>query len=76
MEVTLEDRLSNLRPLELIRDGEVRFTARPADGVCDSKREVFRVVLPADPGGGWSARGTDAAGNTVEQALDVHGEAD
>jgi hypothetical protein len=76
VEVTLEDRLSNLRPLELIRDGEVRFTARPADGVCDSKREVFMVVLPAGPGGAWSARGTDAAGNTVEQALDVHGEAD
>jgi len=69
IEVLLEDRLSRLRPLELLREGRVRFTARPADGVCDSRTEAFRVDLPPGSGGGWSVRGIDAAGNSVERPV-------
>jgi hypothetical protein len=67
--VTLEDRLSRVRPLELLRDGQVRFTARPKDGVCDSRKEAFRLDLPDGAVAGWSVRGIDAAGNAVERSL-------
>lgn len=76
VEVWVEDELSMLRPLELLRDGELRFTARPEDGVCDSAREVFLVVLPAGSGGEWSIRGADAAGNVAEHPLVDRGGAD
>jgi len=69
-EVVVEDLHSDILRLELIREGRVRFTARPEDGICDSNREVFRVELPAGEQG-WVARGVDAAGNSGEQALDA-----
>ena len=67
--VQLEDAVSDIRALELLQDGRRRSTVRSDDGVCDSPRETFGVELP--PGGteGWSLRGIDAAGNSVERPL-------
>ena len=67
--VQLEDAYSEIAALELLQDGRRRFTVRSDDGVCDSPRETFRIELP--PGGtkGWSLRGIDAAGNSVERPL-------
>jgi len=71
LEVRLSDRHSVIRRLELIRDGRVRFTFRPLDGVADSQDERFRVRLPADPAAGWTLRGIDAAGNEIERSVGV-----
>ena len=40
----------------------------PVDGLCDSRREVFRVATEAVTDG-WSVRGVDRAGNKVEAPL-------
>jgi hypothetical protein len=69
-DVVLEDEHSWIRRLEILERGAARFTARSADGVCDSPRESFRVELPAGQSAGdWTARGVDAAGNVVEQSM-------
>jgi hypothetical protein len=67
--VHLADALSDIRALELLEDSRARFTARPEDGICDSRRESFRVELPDGGAAGLSVRGIDAAGNVVERAL-------
>ena len=67
-EIELADGLSEILRLEVLRDGETRYSARPLDGLCDSREERFRVSLPGD-GANWSVRGSDAAGNTVEEPL-------
>jgi hypothetical protein len=67
-EVRVRDSLSELRRLELQADGETRFSLRPLDGVCDSREETFRVVLPGGDEA-WSVRGADAAGNVAQVEL-------
>jgi hypothetical protein len=67
--VRVEDELSDIRGLELMEDGRVLFTARPEDGVCDSRRETFRIELPSAGSSARSIRGIDAAGNVVERSL-------
>jgi hypothetical protein len=76
LELAVEDDHSPLARLEIVRDGAVRFTLRPEDGVCDSRREIFRVELPAEDAAGWIARGTDAAGNLEELPLTAKDGAD
>jgi hypothetical protein len=67
--VRVEDTLSVIRALEVIENGRTRFVGRPEDGVCDGRRETFRIE-PGDAGAGdWSIRGIDAAGNAVERPL-------
>lgn len=66
--VRLDDGYSDIRRLELLERGRVRFMLRPEDGICDSGSESFRFRLPAEPGP-WSLRGVDAAGNGVEQPV-------
>jgi hypothetical protein len=68
VEIDLADRLSTIRRLEVLREGETLYSARPLDGVCDTREERFRVELPGD-GARWSVRGADAAGNAVEEDL-------
>jgi hypothetical protein len=67
-EVRVQDALTVLRRLELRADGETRYALRPVDGICDSRDETFRFVLP-EGGGVWSVRGADAAGNVVQLEL-------
>lgn len=69
LEIRLADDLSEIRRLELLREGRVLHTIRAADGMCDSRTESFRVEIPGD-GTGWSLRGVDAAGNSVERSLE------
>ena len=73
IEIALTDQLSEIRRLELFRDGRMIHTVRAADGMCDSRSELFRIESPLE-GGEWSARGEDAAGNSVEQMLPIQGE--
>ncbi len=68
-ELTLEDALSEIRRLEVLADGRVVQSVRPVDGVCDSRRESFRVDL-SEPIEQPSLRGTDAAGNRVDIPLE------
>lgn len=68
LEVTVDDALSAIDRLELVQNDRARYSLRPADGVCDSRRETFRVTLPQD-GSGWTLRGHDAAGNVAELPL-------
>ena len=67
-EVHLTDAHSPIRRLEVVEADRTRFTARSADGVCDSRRESFRFRLPQD-GGPWSVRGTDDGGNSAVAEL-------
>lgn len=70
LEVRLVDAHSEIRRLELLREGRVRFTVRPQDGLCDSREEIFRVERPeADERGAWMLRGVDAAENAAERPL-------
>ena len=69
LEIRLEDQHSVIRRLEILRDGRIRYTARPTDGVSDSREERYRLELPDVEGGSWSLRGVDAAGNEVERAV-------
>ncbi len=69
IEVTLEDRGSVIRSLELHQAGRLRFTARPLDGVADSPVERYRLTFPPDGAGALLLRGFDAAGNQVEHPL-------
>jgi hypothetical protein len=66
--ILAEDAHSEVRRLELVREGRTRFTARPIDGVHDSRVEHYRVNPPTPPDG-WSIRGVDAAGNVAEQVV-------
>jgi len=68
--IRVADVHSDLRALELVREGRVQFTVRAEDGVCDSPRESFRFE-PPDGAEGWAVRGADAAGNTAERPLSV-----
>jgi hypothetical protein len=67
-EVALTDEHSEIRRLELVADGRVRYRIRPVDGVCDSRRESFTVEL-SDAASVHVLRGSDAAGNQVEIPL-------
>jgi hypothetical protein len=68
LEIVVSDVHSAVDRLELVRDGRVVSAPRPADGLCDSATERFRVSVAPDSGG-WVARGVDAAGNRTEEAL-------
>ncbi len=64
IEVEVEDELSGVVRLEVLAGDRVVFSPRCEDGVCDGRRETFRI--PADrvaSGGPFSLRATDAAGN-------------
>jgi sugar lactone lactonase YvrE len=67
--VEVQDDRSGVRRLELVRDGRVHFSARPEDGVCDSRRERFELEASDVEGEGWTLRAFDAAGNRAEQPL-------
>jgi hypothetical protein len=67
-EITLTDAHSEIRSLEVIRDDRTLYTARPADGVYDARRETFRLE-PDDDAEGLRVRGSDLAGNKVEASL-------
>lgn len=69
IQVLLADALSDVSGLALVEDGRTRSTPRPEDGVCDSRRESFRLGLDEEALEGLTLRGTDAAGNVVERAL-------
>ena len=70
LELVVSDTFSDIRSLEVRADGRVQFTVRAVDGVCDSRREVFRFELPADGiEAAWSVRAIDSAGNKVEAPL-------
>ena len=67
VEVEVADAVSGVARLEIIEDGRIVASPRPADGVADGSKEVFRV--PAVPSGKRDARtlrATDGAGNTAE----------
>jgi hypothetical protein len=67
IEVLVADALSGVARLEVVADGKVAFSPRPADGVCDNVRETFQIpAAQIGPGGSWSLRATDAAGNAFE----------
>jgi hypothetical protein len=68
LQVMLTDHLSEIRRLELLQGSRVLHTIRAVDGMCDSRTESFRLEIPGD-GEGLSLRGVDAAGNSVERAL-------
>jgi sugar lactone lactonase YvrE len=69
LRVRVEDRLSEIRAVELVAGGRTRHTLRPDDGVCDSRRETYRVEAEGWSGTGWVLRGSDTAGNVVELPL-------
>jgi hypothetical protein len=69
VEVILTDSLSEIRRLELRREGRTLFAVRPSDGMCDSRVERFRLERPGEESG-WSLRGVDAAGNAAERPLE------
>ena len=67
VEVEVSDAVSGVARLEIVEDGRVLAAPRPADGVADGTKELFRV--PADlpgKGGTRTLRATDGAGNTAE----------
>ncbi|HXV76363.1 MAG TPA: hypothetical protein VD788_08585 [Candidatus Polarisedimenticolaceae bacterium] len=64
--ITLRDALSEIRRLELVRDGRAAYRVRPQDGVCDSTTERFELQRPE---AGAALRGFDAAGNRVDIPL-------
>jgi hypothetical protein len=70
VEVTVTDALSPIARLEVVSEGRARFAARPLDGVCDGRREVF-VLSSSDAGepGSKTLRAVDAAGNAAELPL-------
>ena len=67
IEVEVTDAVSGVARLEIIEDGRVIASPRPADGVADGGKETFRV--PGEPPGKAASRtlrATDGAGNTAE----------
>jgi len=67
VEVVAEDALSPVARLELIENGKAAFSPRCDDGVCDDRRETFRIPSSyVESGDGWSLRATDGAGNSFE----------
>jgi hypothetical protein len=70
VDVTVTDGASPVVRLEIVKDGAVLGAAACLDGVCDSRRETFRVTgAAASPGAGTSVRAYDAAGNVAEAPL-------
>lgn len=69
--VEVTDGPSSVSRLEVLRDGEVLFLARPDDGVCDSSRERFTLDLEGHDlsSGTWELRALDAAGNSSTSAV-------
>jgi len=69
--VEVTDEPSTVSRLEVLRDGEVLFLARPDDGVCDSSRERFMLDLEGQDlsSGTWELRALDAAGNSSTSAV-------
>jgi hypothetical protein len=69
VDVVLSDAHSEIRLLQVMeKTGRALAAIRPDDGVCDSRRETFRIERPAEEAD-WILVGVDAAGNTVEQPL-------
>ena len=67
IEVSVVDALAGVARLEVLNDGKVAFSPRPDDGVCDNKREEFRIpVAQIGSADAWSLRAVDAAGNAFE----------
>jgi len=70
VEVTVTDASSTIARLEIVEDGRTITSPRPQDGVCDGRREVFRIsAADAGPAGARTLRATDAAGNTAEEPV-------
>jgi hypothetical protein len=72
LEVKAADASSPVNRLEAVRDGKVVFQARPADGVPDSREEVFRIAASALGAGAeaiQSLRVLDDAGNVAERPV-------
>jgi hypothetical protein len=71
IEIRVQDRHSSIRRLEIRDDGDLRFLARPVDGVCDSARETFHIRSQdgTDDGAALVLRAIDAAGNVAERRL-------
>lgn len=70
LEIVVADPASGVRRLEILEGDRALFSARPVDGICDSRRETFRIAAN-DAGAGPSrrVRAVDAAGNAT--VLDV-----
>jgi hypothetical protein len=66
--LTLSDRYSEIRRLELMRDGKPLYRLQPQDGVYDSRTETFEFESAEIPTG-TTLRGVDSAGNQVEILL-------
>jgi len=66
LDVVVTDSLSSLSRLEVVEGERVLFTVRADDGVCDARRETFRLG-PADVADAASRRlrAVDAAGNAT-----------
>ena len=72
VEIKATDALSPVNRVEAMRDGKAVFKARPADGVSDSREEIFRIPAAA-LGSGAEAVSTirvlDDAGNVAEKPV-------
>jgi hypothetical protein len=68
IEIVVSDAYTDIRRLELLRGDRRQASLRPVDGICDSRREVFRIDAP-DDGADWSVRGVDSAGNKTDSVL-------
>jgi len=68
LEIVVSDAYTDIRRLELLRGDRRQASLRPVDGICDSRREVFRIDAP-DDGAEWSVRGVDSAGNETTSVL-------
>ena len=71
LRIEVTDEHSTVGRLEVRRDGEVQFLARPDDGVCDAPRERFELDLEGSDlrSGSWELRAVDAAGNSATVAV-------
>lgn len=70
VEVVARDGMSSVARLEVLGDGKVLFVARPEDGVCDSKRESFRLSgEQAGSPGTRILRVVDVSGNSADSPV-------
>jgi hypothetical protein len=70
LEVTVTDSVSEIVRLELLQGGRVLASPRSVDGVCDGRRETFRLTAEeAGPAGDRTLRAEDRAGNTADLAV-------
>jgi sugar lactone lactonase YvrE len=67
------DATSALRRLEVLEGDQSAFSARAEDGVCDSRREAFRIsARTASERPSRKVRAVDAAGNAATRELPAH----